>query len=325
MENNADSAGTLQDIWQTLARAEDLAENEKKHVLCVLDANALCQVWEEAQNLLEKKGLGDNTISSSATSASNNNGYESQENNKKRQFLAAITERAANLSTGGSVTLLISVDRNLGHASGTGANISKDGANIKNVRELQSLSDGHLWLDYEVGGCSSSSSQCYLNPQKSLTRFGLGTDKNALVGRNKTLQQIGGHLRMNLMSSGASFTDVSTSSSKKESASKSQQSPAAAADSLQRTLFSQVAVCLRKIEYMPVEEQIVLLLAASTHVFEQHGSDAFQFLDYVKDTNPKLLEKIRDNGAENCLSDVVAKELNLNVQVFKALQAAGKQ
>jgi hypothetical protein len=197
----------------------------------VVNADMLCNIWSEGERLVDlslkaEKGEKEKTENQRTLTEILKPSFNPKD--LQRSFFSTVTERAANLKadgsdhgsesnqsssdSNGSLTLLLTVES---QSTGNGntkinqkltagslrvadSNTDSDSSYHKRlalIRELQSLSDGHLWFEDKKG-----KSTLKLNAHKSLTRFGLGSDKAALKGRHKGLQQVGGFLRTKMAS-----------------------------------------------------------------------------------------------------------------------------
>lgn len=166
---------------------------------------------------------------------------------------------------------------------------------LGDFREMQSLSDGHIVLDSDGG----------INFRSSLSRFGVGSDTKGLR-RHKLLQRVGSHIRTEL----CQFSDGSPIESDVVGAHLAQ---------MQRQIISALQQSSAPV---PVEEQIVLLVAASTYVFQdvkvlEGGHDA-PLVTHFRDNHQALLEKLTDESAKDV--DAHGKELNTALRIFNALQ-----
>ena len=208
---------------------------------------------------------------------------------EKRAFFSRITERAASMKVdhgpdgGGSVTLILTVNRS--HVG------------LDTVRELQSLSDGHIWV------LLNGPQQISIDWSRSLSRFGLGRhnlEKAMAEGsRSKLLHKIAAHLRVgmaNVVMSGGS-----------EQHSSQQEHPA---DRFNRVMMEQTECALRCLEPMSLEEQIALLLAASTQEMPQEtltGTGGGAFLRFLRDGPPSVETGGTHAGLCSGSSDLLAE------------------
>ncbi|CAD7947892.1 unnamed protein product [Amoebophrya sp. A25] len=291
----------------------------------------------------------------------------------RRGFFSEVTERAANLKGEGSVSLLLTVDRDV---------ITDENL----VHELQSLTDGHL--HFGVGSAANR-----FDCRRSLTRFGLGAH-NAHLRRNMMLQKIAGHLRLQLASDADNVARQFYSSTRKQGSfaeGKAVSRPAACrttdhlyaedkqpsplshadhssplqqghqnriphktsaedADQTQARLMAQVVAAVEgqvvvaesdiKVKGeetakwssspVPLEEQLVLLLAASTHIFPDtdvfRGGRECAFLRYTREFAKPMLTRLRDTVIEE--NQMPDQELSLmlakNAELFSIFTSRTK-
>ncbi|CAD7925010.1 unnamed protein product [Amoebophrya sp. A120] len=335
---------TVNECWQALAHAEAVAQDEGLDVLCVLDMGVFVEEWRSGQQRRAEKeeailartshtahtyvgkqaeaeapwqddldptaptmtgtvASGDNAQTEAAAALTPSDeqmepfALQSQKAEappeSRRMFFAEVTERAANLrgEGTGSVSLLLVLNRSVHEAN--------------QVQELQSLTDGHLWL-------GTTGHPDRLDCRRSLTRFGLGSHQGHLQ-RSRILQKIAGHLRLNL----ASALDSSGSTT-----------GGSAEDQTHQRLMTQVATALHTQDFktsLSLEEEITLLLAASTHVFPDgkvlEGGKDSQFLKYTRTADQgRLLQLVAERGTENeGLSAGLAQQLAKNAEVFSRM------
>merc|ERR1712194_366398 len=185
--------------------------------------------------------------------------------------------------------------------------------------------DGHVWLGWDDGH-SNSTTTSTSNPnridyRKSCTRYGLGSH-NQFLTRHKTLQQVAGTLRLELasvqmMRSNCSKTLLSDNP----------------LDHRLNRLMQQVEAVLNQDissgSPVPVEEQVLLLLAASSQEFDfgpKEEEDSTwnpwtSFAHYLRENySESLLEKVRVEGRTTALGVGLAKELHMAIKVFSALR-----
>lgn len=298
---------------------------------------------------------------------------------EKRKFFAQITERAANLKVANPLILTndasgkkIQIPESAGAAgarSGSGGSltliltVNRDTVGLETVRELQSLSDGHVWIGWETE-TETVSSVVTKHPnrvdyRKSCTRFGLGSHQHLrLTGRHATLQQVAAKLRLEL----ASALQVR----KTQSHSKTLHPLDARLCDLMRQveLVLEQDLCttnnLSRLTISP-EEQSLLLLAASSYDFKKEfnltttsiSKSELENTTVTTNTNSKsnttledllqggglflkflrtsamsngLVRKIRNEGAAKPVeAETLARELMMSLKVFKGLVEAGER
>eukprot|EP00397_Hematodinium_sp_SG-2012_P030865 GEMP01032719.1.p1 GENE.GEMP01032719.1~~GEMP01032719.1.p1 ORF type:complete len:325 (+),score=63.95 GEMP01032719.1:246-1220(+) len=168
---------------------------------------------------------------------------------------------------------------------------------IGDFREMQSLSDGHLLLNGDGS----------IDYRTSLSRFGMGSDTKGLR-RHKMLQRVGSHIRTELCQFSPDETPLSN-----------QDAIGTHLAHVQRQIL---AAMKQTLEPVPVEEQVLLLVAASTHVFKDtqvlEGGRTAPIVEYFHRDHQPLMEKLAHEGDENL--EVIAQELNMALRVFNALQ-----
>ena len=294
-------------------------EDGGKNVLCVIEADDVCRLWEKAEDMQTKHESNSAVPQSSAAGASCSTTL--QASSAKRGFFSKLTERAARFAedpgSSGSLTLLFAVTRRDSSPGGS-PSASPNRARavpLSTVRELQSLCDGHLWFSGKDGRLSIG---------KSLSRFGLGTDIAGLTtdgNFSATLHKIGGNLRLRLAQREADLSLRGTGYVARGDA---------LLDHIHSAMFSQdvgqcggtgaTAVAAR----LSVAEQVVVLLAAGSRR-ELSASSPGAFLRYLRaqrEVEGSLLQFVEDNdvaGDANALREI-ALRVNRATDLFLRLQ-----
>jgi len=262
-----DAGYEYMNVFESLAESTERAVKNKENILCLVDMNHFPHYFEEINKITtEERGNAMDKL---------------LELGERRQFYSQIYERAVCHKDGGTVTVICQVNEDVP---------------MEDVREMQSLSDGHLMITPEGT----------IDHRTSLSRFGMGSDTKTLR-RHKMLQRIGSHIRTELC----------------------QFNPQGVQEMAKDDITSQLAQANKQILLsmeqtdtpVPVEEQIVLLVAASAHQWThpeilKGGSDS-PLISHFQQDQKNLLDKLRSHYDKDLKQ--IAVDLDMALKIFQAM------
>jgi len=256
-----DAGSNYPEIFESIAEGSERAVQDKEHVLCLLDMSRFPLYFSEARE---------------ATDAARGKPLDMQaEIAEKRTFYSQIFERALCHLDGGTLTLVCRLGNEIA---------------LADLREMQSLCDGHLLLNNDGS----------INYRTSLSRFGLGSDTKGLR-RHKMLQRVGSHIRTEL----CQFAS---------------ETPQDDVGSNLAHIQNQILAAMKQtLDPVPVEEQIILLVAASTHKFADNnlleGGCSSPLVEYFRANHRTLM----DRCALDEVDGGIARDLDVALRIFNAL------